>query len=401
MSWDVAALTQDLVRIPSVNPMGRDVDGPPYFEERLTDHLQQLIQQLQLPVERHTVMPRRDNLIARLEGCGSSRDFILMLEVHQDTVPIDGMTIPPFEANLENGRIFGRGACDVKGGMATLLTTLAHLQQSTDDDRPTIVLALTINEENGFDGIRDLCERTARGDSNLLPRLPDAAIVTEPTELNVVVAHKGTVRWRCHTEGVAGHSSQPDAGINAIYRMSDVIRAFREYANAGLPTDGQDPLLGGPTLSVGTIHGGISINTIPDRCTIEIDRRTLPHEPPMSAYEHALAYLAERAPVDGVTHELPLLKAPGLSPEHNQRLAASLSESCHRFEAPGELTGVSYGTDAGALSEFGVPTVVFGPGSIAQAHTKDEWIDTTSLETAVAILVDFCRRGSSVWAPGR
>ena len=128
MSWDVVALTQELVRIPSVNPMGREVDGPPYFEDRLTDHLQQLIQQLQLPVERHTVMPKRDNLITRLEGIGESRESILLLEVHQDTVPVDGMTIPPFEAALTNGRILGRGACDVKGGMASLLTTLARLQ---------------------------------------------------------------------------------------------------------------------------------------------------------------------------------------------------------------------------------------------------------------------------------
>ena len=399
MSWDVVALTQELVRIPSVNPMGREVDGPPYFEDRLTDHLQQLIEQLQLPVERHIVMPKRDNLITRLEGIGKSRESILLLEVHQDTVPVDGMTIPPFEAALANGRILGRGACDVKGGMATLLTTLARLQETAHDDRPTIVAAFTINEENGFDGIRHLCETTNRGKSHLLPRLPDAAIVTEPTELDVVMAHKGTVRWRCHTDGVAGHSSQPDKGINAIYRMSEIVRAFRDYATRGLPTDQQDPWVGGPTLSVGTIHGGISINTIPDRCTIEIDRRTLPNESPPSAYQHALEFLSKHASAEGVTHDAPLLQAPGLSTECNQALAASLSESCHRLDAPGKFTGVSYGTDAGPLSTFGVPTVVFGPGSIAQAHTKDEWIDTDSLETAVTILVDFCRRGSKAWAP--
>ena len=395
---NVITLTQELIRIPSLNPMGRDVDGPPYFENRLTDFLQSHLKELGIPVERQPVMPLRDNLFARIEGRGSLREMLLLLEVHQDTVPVDGMSISPFDAIVADGKIHGRGACDVKGGMAAVLAALSEIAQSDAIDQPTIVVAMTINEENGFDGIRHVCQLAQSGDSRLLPRLPDFAIVTEPTELNVVVAHKGTVRWRCHTKGVAGHSSEPSAGVNAIYRMGEIVCGLRDYAKQGLPANIEHPLVGCPTLSVGMVYGGISVNTIPDHCTIEIDRRTVPDECADAAYEHALRYLEQQLGTGGVQQETPFLSAPGLSSRHNQALAAALSDVCRRNGAAGDQRGVSYGTDAGPLAAEGVPTVVFGPGSINQAHTKNEWIETDSLESAVQILVDFCQNGARALA---
>jgi acetylornithine deacetylase len=391
MPDDVIALTQQLVQIPSVNPMGRPLQGPEYLEGRVTDFLQQWALEQRFAWERHTVLPGRDNLLMRLEGRGSSQEQLLLLEVHQDTVPTDGMTIPPFAAERQGDRIYGRGACDVKGGMAAMLATLVRLAHAPSASLPTIVLACTINEENGFDGVRHVCQLWDRATSRLLPRRPDLAVVAEPTELDVVIAHKGTVRWRCHAVGRAAHSSHPDAGINAIYRMQPVLTALQDYARDELPRHPEHPLLGRPTLSVGTIQGGLSVNTVPDRCTIEIDRRLLPDESPAEAYQQIQQYVAARLGELTPIHDPPFLTSPGLPSGPNQAVAERLSRAARQQGARGHCLGVPFGTDAGPLAAAGVPAVVFGPGSIQQAHTKDEWIDIEQLQRAVDILVDFCQ----------
>lgn len=391
MNLDVVGLTQQLVRIPSINPMNRPVFGPEFREGRVTDFLQQLAQSLQLSWERHRVLPERDNLLIRIEGQGPLASQLLLLEVHQDTVPTDGMTIEPFSATIENNRIYGRGSCDVKGGMAAFLTTVATLAKRSAP-RPTIVLACTVNEENGFDGVRHLRDLWKSGQSHLLPRAPDIALVAEPTELDVVVAHKGTIRWRCHAHGRAAHSSNPEAGDNAIYRMARVLQAFERYAKAEIPSELRHPLVGRPTLSIGTILGGISVNTVPDICSIEIDRRLLPEESPANARAHIEQFLATHLNDPLVEQEPPFLTSPGLSSANNGPLAESLQRSIRNQGVKGICKGVPFGTDAGTISAAGVPVVVFGPGSIEQAHTKDEWIDIDSLHKAVDILLDFCQQ---------
>lgn len=149
---DVVALLQQLIRIPSVNPMGRDVHGEPYFEHRLTDFLQQFFQQLEVAWHRQTIAPLRDNIVARVEGSTGDADraALLVLEVHQDTVPADGMTIDPWQATVRDGRVYGRGACDVKGPMACMLTAFARLVQQRPVDMPTVIMACSVNEEDGF-----------------------------------------------------------------------------------------------------------------------------------------------------------------------------------------------------------------------------------------------------------
>jgi len=371
--------------------MGRDVSGPEFFEARLTDHLEQLFQSLGLPYERHTVEPQRDNILARLDGDGSS-DEIVLLEVHQDTVPVDGMTIEPWAAGLKDGRIYGRGACDIKGGMAAMICALARLANEPVSARPNVVLACTVNEEHGYSGASHLAKLWESGESLLLPQAPDVAIVAEPTDLNVVVAHKGTVRWRCHTLGRAAHSSDPSQGDNALYRMARVLQALETYATEVAPTLAEHPLVGRPTLSVGTITGGLSVNTVPDHCTIEIDRRLLPGESPQEAFDHIVAYVNERVtPADQIVHDPPFLPARGLGDEINGPLAERLQAAARPTVADSQIVGVPYGTDAAVFNAAGVPTVVFGPGSINQAHTKDEWLAVDQLKLASQIYYDFCR----------
>lgn len=409
MSLDVVQLLSDLVRIPSVNPMGRPVSGDIYYEHRMTGHLEALFRGLGLPVERHTVAPLRDNIVTRLDGDTPPErgGKIVMLEAHQDTVPVEGMTIEPFTPRIEGGRLYGRGSCDIKGGMSAMIAALARLASEKPAGRPTVVLVCTINEEHGFTGATHWAATYSgqvpdsghgpeiappAGRSELLPRVPDTAIVAEPTKLNVVVAHKGAARWRCSTRGVATHSSQPHMGDNAIYHMARVLGVLEQYGRDVVPKLASHPLCGHPTLSVGLVSGGISVNTVPDCCTIEVDRRVLPIEDAQVALDHCLDYLQSKLGPDApVVHEPPYMLTRGLGDAINGELAERLSSVIRRHGGPGELIGVPFGTDAPHFAATGCPTVVFGPGSIDQAHTADEWIDLDQLRTAAEILYDFVR----------
>lgn len=409
MSLDVVRVLSDLVRIPSVNPMGRPASGDIYYEHRVTAHLEQLFRGLGLPYERHTVAPQRDNIITRVDGDVPPErgGRVVMFEAHQDTVPIEGMTIEPFSGKVENGRLYGRGSCDIKGGMVAMIAAVARLAQEKPQGRPTVILACTINEEHGFTGATHWAASYSgsvpdsgrgpevappAGRSKLLTRVPDLTIVAEPTELDVVVAHKGAARWRCVTKGRATHSSQPHKGDNAFYHMSRVLQALETYARDIVPKLASHPLCGQPTLSVGTITGGISVNTVPDYCAIEIDRRVLPVENAQAALDHCLEYLRTHVErYDSVVHESPFMLTRGLADDMNGGLAKQLGEIIRTHGGAGRPIGVPYGTDAPHYAATGCPTVVFGPGSINQAHTVDEWLDIEQLRTAAEILYDFAR----------
>lgn len=378
---DVVATLRQLIQIPSVNPMGRPLEGPIYYEAALTDHLQLLFTSLGLAWERMPVAPKRDNIIARVEGAVplDQGGELLLLEVHQDTVPIDGMIVEPFGAELRDGRIYGRGACDVKGGMAAMLAALARLAHDREPPPATVVLACSINEEHGFTGATALAAAWRNGTSKLLPRKPDRIIVSEPTSLQVVAAHKGVVRWKCRTEGRAAHSSRPDRGENAIYKMAPLLQALQRYHLEVTPTLTEHKLVGRPSLSVGVISGGVSVNTVPDACVIEIDRRLLPGNDPLAIQQEVIAYLKQQGVTDCV-HEPPFITARGLPDTGNDAWATRVRDSVRRMGIDSEIEGVQYGTDAPALTADGSPTIVFGPGHIDQAHTIDEWIEIEQLE---------------------
>jgi acetylornithine deacetylase/succinyl-diaminopimelate desuccinylase family protein len=395
MPLQVVETLCDLVRLPSVNPMGRAVSGAEYFEYQMTEYLEKLFTRLGLPFEKQTIEPKRANIFARLDGHQDPLrgGQLIVFEAHQDTVPVDGMTIPPWTPEQRDGRVYGRGACDIKGGMACMLTALSRLLERRPAEMPTIIMACSVNEEYGFSGAKEMGQRWASGDSAIVPRVPDAVIVAEPTDLNVVVAHKGVARWTVHTRGRASHSSKPELGVNAIYSMAKVLNALESYAREVAPQRGSHPLVGRPSLSVGTISGGLSVNTVPDHCSIQIDRRVLPGEDNAAARQHVIDYVRERIPAEvEIEHEPAYLASPGLSDGRNATLAQRLGEVAQRHGAPGARVGVPYGTDAPAFDRIQAPTVVFGPGSIEQAHTCDEWIAIEQLEKAADILTDFGSR---------
>ena len=382
---DPAEILKELIAIPSVNPMGRELSGAEYYEGRMTRWLSDFLQAHRLPVEVQEVVPGRCNVLTRLDSPGATRT--VLFDVHQDTVPVDGMTIAPFTPTEAGGRISGRGACDVKGGMASMLATLLRLQRQPAPGRPNLVLSLTCDEESTSLGINHL---TAGWQSDgprysLLPVAPDVAVIAEPTLLDIVVAHRGAVRWRIRTAGRACHSSRPTDGINAIYRMARVLLAMEEFA-AWLPSSRPaHPLCGPATLSVGLISGGSSVNVVPDGCGIDIDRRLLPGEDPLAARQEIIDWLAPRFDFE-LFHDQPWCNSPGLNDNNNQSLARELLQHVEAATGPHHCIGVPFGTHASRVAAAGVPAVVFGPGDIAQAHTKDEWIEVAQLHQATEIL---------------
>jgi len=391
VSFDFAKTLSDLVAIPSVNPMGRPVLGPEFLEYRVTEYLEQFFQTLKVPYQRQTIDTRRENIIARLDGVsadGRSTPPVILLEAHQDTVPTDGMTIEPWTPKIEGDRLYGRGSCDIKGGMTAILGTFARLVAESPKPRPTVIVACTVNEEHGFTGAQGL-QRLWKDAGSIFPKQPDMAIVMEPTRLDIVTAHKGMVRWKCRTHGRAAHSSLPHLGDNAIYRMGSVLAALDRYQREVVPFLGEHPLCGRPTLSVGTISGGISVNTVPDICTIEIDRRLLPGDDPQQAYQHAVDYVAANVPVPSVVEHLPPgLHSTGLSDAINSDLANNLAVAVRDVVGCVNKIGVTFGTNAAAFGTH-FPTVVFGPGSIDQAHTADEWVSIDEVRLASEILYRF------------
>ena len=223
----------------------------------------------------------------------------------------------------------------------------------------------------------------------LCPQRPDVAIVAEPTELDIVVAHRGATRWKLHTTGRACHSSRPSEGINAIYRMAQVLKCLEEYA-AALPGSRPAHRLCGPaTLSVGLISGGSSVNVVPDACVIELDRRVIPGEENLAVRDEIAAHLKERLDFD-LIHDEPYCTSPPLGDELNGELAEQLSQSIAVMVGPRQIVGVPYGTHASRIAKANVPAVVFGPGNIAQAHTKDEWIAIDQLRQAAEVYFHFC-----------
>ena len=387
---EITQLLADLIATPSVNPMGQTVKEGAVYESRLTHYLEQYFRSLDLPVMRQKIAPYRDNLIARIdppEGEIANRP-LLLIDVHQDTVPVEGMRIKPFAAETDGTRIFGRGACDVKGGMASILHAIRQIIESDIPQIPTIVVACTVNEEHGFTGAIELTKLWKTNPvADFLGKKPDACIVTEPTQLQVVRRHKGVLRWRCHTQGVAAHSSQTLHAENAIYRMAHVVAKLERYAAEVLPQLDEDALGDPATLSVGTISGGVSVNTIPDRCSIEIDRRLLPTETPENAYLQAIQHL-DGLISEGIEleHESPMLSAPGLCDDQNGPFADFLLDTLRGAGQTASTEGAAYCTNAGVIAASGVPVVVFGPGSIEQAHTENEWIDTRQVQFAADIL---------------
>ncbi len=370
---DALNTLKDLIAIPSVNPMR--ADSGEAAERAAIDCLESLLRAEQIDCERQAVVDGRENLIAVVHASGGSTSGGLLLNSHIDTVPVANMAISPFDPVLKDGRIFGRGSCDAKASIAAMLAALLEHAQRPKRPRPVLFLA-TVDEEFSFRGSRRFIERSWP---------VSAAVVGEPTELTNVIAHKGVVRWRLQVRGVSAHGATPELGRSAIYDGARVAVLLEQYASE-LGRRAAHPLLKQPTLNVGRVTGGQAVNMVPDRCEFEIDRRVLPGESATEALKDCEEWLRKRAEGLDFSLEDPFLDDPALETSPDATVVRSLqnAQQCVLGSAS-PCVGAHYGTDGSKLAAAGIETVVCGPGNIAQAHTKAEFVEVEQVHLAVRL----------------
>lgn len=372
----IAEVLADLVRIPSVNPGFPRGTG----EGQVAVYVRQFFERLGLSTDVQTVEAGRDNVIGTLLGRG---DCHLLWEAHMDTVQTSGMTIDPFAAEVRDGKLYGRGACDTKASLAAMLVALETMVQRKLTPAAHVHLAAVVDEETTYKGVSALADRLRSGELHY-----DAAIVGEPTQLHAIIAHKGVLRFRVEVIGVAAHSSTPEKGANAIESMAEVIAWLRQHARESFPKQSH-PLTGPPSLCISMIEGGIAPNTVADRCLISIDIRTVPGqdwEDVWSELREQILLLPMPSRMRIEVHQ-PFLTdyAMEVSPDHP--LTHILLTAANTYLAGREAIGAPYCSDASKLTRVSVPAIVFGPGNISEAHTADEWVELDEVVRAAAIFV--------------
>jgi acetylornithine deacetylase/succinyl-diaminopimelate desuccinylase family protein len=366
-------LLAELIALPSVNPAFLPPRHPYAGEKRVADFLAAVAARAGLEIEFQKVLPGRCNIIAHLRPKNKIKQTIL-LAPHLDTVGADGTKFIP---QRKNGKLHGRGACDTKGAVAAMLSALCELANAKNRPLETeIVFAGLIDEEHAQAGSRALAASGFKA---------DLAIVGEPTKLQVVTAHKGSLWLELETRGQAAHGATPQLGKNAIHEMAKIVDALETDYAAQLRKR-KHPLLGAATVSVGTISGGAQPNIVPDFCKISIDRRTLPGETEISVRREIAALLRAK----NLSAKISSAKlAPALPLETNYKLP--LVQKFMKSVGQTKPLGVHFFCDAAILSAGGIPSVVFGPGDIAQAHTADEWISLAELERGKNLLLKFLK----------
>ena len=372
---EVTARLADLVAINSVNA---SLSGGP-GEQAMADYVAQAARAMGADVELHEVEPGRPNVLARIDR---RRPRTLMFECHLDTVGLAPMP-DALNPRIEGGRLYGRGSADPKGSLAAMLSVMESA--AADAAFPVNVwLAGSMDEEITMRGSRALAERR--------PAV-DAVIVGEPTNLQPIVAHKGVLRWRVRTAGVAAHSATPERGRNAIFDMQTVIGALRAGIEPGLARSSH-PRLGAATWSVGVIAGGEAVNVVPDACQIDCDRRLLPGEDPDAVLAEVDRAIDEARQADvglRVEREAPYVHVSPMETGADEPVVRATVRALTKTGRDPTLAAVAYATDAAMLASIGgLPAVVLGPGDIAQAHTNNEWIELAELEAAVGLYRGIC-----------
>jgi acetylornithine deacetylase/succinyl-diaminopimelate desuccinylase-like protein len=362
-------LLQTLIRIPSVNPEGdpgTERTGEQAIAEWLAGWLRSEFPEAR--VELRDVLPGRPNVVARFSDGGGKKPRLLFAP-HTDTVSVGGMTIDPFGGELREGRVWGRGASDTKGSMAAMLWALRESRDRLGSLGHEIWFAGLCSEEAGQHGSRSLAEQERF----------DFVIAGEPTGLDAVVAHKGALWLTLTTRGRAVHAAEPERGENAIYKMADVLRCVRDELPATLGR-ARHALLGRTTVSAGTVNGGSKINIVPDVCTAELDIRYLPGD--ATLLERVSAQLRAACPDLEIANTC------------SQPMITDTSHAVIRVleKCGSSCIGAPWFSDAGVFAAAGMPAIALGPGSIAQAHTRDEWIAAVDLENGVAFFRDFLTR---------
>ena len=352
----LVALLADLVRRPSVSG-----------EEKPTvEHLANFLDENGLAVTVTEAAPGRPNLVCRWGADGGPT---LLLTGHSDTVPIgNGWSRDPFGAVVEDGRLYGRGSCDMKAGLAGMAVAMVAIKRAGAKPKGSVVFAACVDEEVNGLGTQSAIRDGLRA---------DWAVIGEPTELQPIRACRGNCYFEVEIGGRAAHAGSPEKGVNAIYGAMQAIAATQRHG-AELATR-HHPLLGIPTVSVGTIVGGSGVSVVPDKCGFWVDRRLLPGETGEQALVEFRAALQRHAPPSNELRRQEWLRMelPPSEVADDHPLVAALTAAAKDSSAPDlPVGGWTAASDGGYLMrDARVPTVLFGPGSIVnQAHRADEFV---------------------------
>lgn len=368
------SLIKDLVAmvgIPSVNPFG-DITSNSGAESKMADFFEGRLRALGLETASKEVSPGRRNVWGVLKGSGSGPN--ILLAGHLDTVGVEGYTAP-FDAKIIDGKVFGRGACDMKAGLAAYLEVARYLIERGGTRSGDLIIAGVVDEEHAMIGSKDF---------GLTGPHVDYAIVAEPTNLAICPAHKGQILMTIKTAGMAAHSSVPENGINAIYHMALVVKGLADYAN-GLSQRIGDDICGKPSLSVGVIRGGDNACSVPDTCEIDLDRRTIPgehHDDVKKEIEEILEHIQTSTPDFKYELKPPFLDLPPLATPENDPIMQAIIPACKDVIGRGIVQAFPGSTDA---PNFNCPTIICGPGNLEQCHSLNEYVTISEIEDAVRI----------------
>ncbi|GAC1476800.1 MAG: ArgE/DapE family deacylase [Gemmatimonadaceae bacterium] len=374
---DPVALTRELVRIDSRNPTL--VPGAP-GEHAAAVALGDVLKGWGLTVEIRDVVNGRPNVIAR--GGTPGRGRSLMLNGHLDVVGIDGMTHEPFSGELRGQRLYGRGSADMKGGIAAMCAAAARALR--DGLAGEVVIAAVVDEEYESLGTRALVDWGIR---------TDAAIVTEPTQLAIMPAHRGFVWVEIAVRGRAAHGSRYDLGVDAIRGAALLMAELDRFERVDLVRR-THPLLGRASLHASQIEGGVGWSTYPDRCLLRVERRTLPGETAPAVvreFEDAVARVRTSYPALDAVVRVETAQLPS-DVGRSAPIVAALEQSLGDSAEGVRIEGMSAWTDAAILNEAGIPAICFGPGDITLAHAAEEWAPVDEINRATAVLENLVRR---------
>jgi acetylornithine deacetylase len=367
----ILELLQNLIRIPSVNPtLAPDESNG---EAAIAQFAERWFHDHDINAWLEEVAPGRPNIVAEI---GDTSGPTLVLCAHIDTVATQGMEIPPFQPRVENRRVYGRGAYDMKGGAAAAMAALASLKDAELPGR--VRVALVVDEEHSSIGADDFVAR----------HRADACIITEPTEGRLILSHKGFVWCKLTTAGTAAHGSRWDLGVSAIGKMGRIVTRLERFEREVL-RNRTHPDLGPASLHCATIEGGSGVSTYASDCTPHVERRTLPGETldqVTREIEDAVGEAGEESQVDCYFHRTPMVCDPDAAVAMAVRDAAQTVVG----SAP-EETGVGYWTDAAIFDAAGVPTLNYGPAGEG-AHAAVEWVDLDSVLTCTQVLVGAAQR---------
>jgi acetylornithine deacetylase/succinyl-diaminopimelate desuccinylase-like protein len=374
---NVIELCQALVRIPSVNPDG-DPGTSQTGEKACAEFVGEFLRACGAEVSFDEIEPDRPNIIGRFPTeplpDGKSKPRIVF-GPHTDTVSVGGMTIDPFGGEVHDDCVWGRGASDTKGPMAAMLWALHEARKIIPTLPVEVHFAGFMSEESAQLGSQHFAKHHGHY---------DLAIVGEPTDLKTVFRHKGCLWADIHTHGVAVHGATPERGVNAIVKMAAIVQALdTDFRELLVEMSGADEWLGASTINLGMIKGGTRSNIVADHCTLRVDMRTTPG---LNLSVGALAALTQfvhqidpTATIEPLPETLPLDTDP--ANPWVQKL----------IDCGAALTGAPWFCDAAFLAAEGTPAIAIGPGSIAQAHTKDELIRCADLEAGEEFFGRFLR----------